>query len=65
MDTLEDYKATGFTSNQVIRMYDDLMTAQDIICDLISGNYRITMDAVDNAMILLNEITKYNKEGLH
>ena len=65
MDTLESYKATGFSSNEIIRMYEDLIVAQDIICDLISGNYRVTMNAVDEAMVLLEQIAKYRREKLH
>ena len=65
MVTLEQYEATGFTPEQIIRMYKNLCETQDIISRLVCGDENSILEAISDALYWLDGFASYSKEGLH
>jgi len=65
MNSLEEYIETGFSVTQIKKMYANLVATNDIIFNLISGDYELTVEAVNNGMEWLSGFASYSKEGIH
>lgn len=65
MDTLEDYQKTGFTPEQINKMYEALCSTNSIITRLICGDLESIYEAIEEASNWLIGFDSFRKEGLH
>jgi len=65
MPTLQDYIDTGFSPEQIVRMYKNLTEIYDLISRLIMGDMESINEAVNDAVYWLDGYASYSKEGMH
>jgi len=64
--TLEYYKNTGFSPEQVLKMYENLTNTADIFLRLLSNDVEIMTLAYDDAKAWVDGYLSYcKKEELH
>ena len=62
MDELESYRATGFSPEQILMMYEHLTVTADLLSRLICGDVLITLKAVDDTEAWLLGYLSYCKK---
>ena len=65
MSTLQDYKDTGFSPEQIMKMYENLTETYDLLSRLVLGDFKTINEAVDDAMTWIEGYMSYSKEELH
>jgi len=65
MITLQEYIDTGFTPEQINRMYESLLITNDLIIRLICGDFLSINQAVDDALLWLDGFASYSKEMIN
>lgn len=65
MSTLEDYKRTGFSPEQINTMYENLTNTYDLISRLTCGDVGIVEKAIRDCELWIDGYLSYCKKEYH
>ena len=62
---LKEYKNTGFSPDQINKMYENLTNTYDLLSRLLIGDFESINIAVDDAILFMNDYISFKKDNLH